>query len=222
MKTPNFVPQLLGTIRAKTITAALAVVALASSASAAGTFYTTEASFTLALNPVFYLEDFSSFTFGSPLNGTQPTYVAPGANGYGWTAAAALNLYSNISALSTNSANDPITLTFSGLSVTAFGGIFSNTDISGAFIPGTITVTTSDGGVEVLSIPTSPGSFIGYTSAVPIVSMVMSATSGATNNWIQVDHFYTGAAIPEPGTMALLTLGVVGLAGAAIKRRRRS
>ena len=224
MKTPNFVPQLLGTIRAKTIAAALAVVALASSASAAGTFYTTEASFTLALNPVFYLEDFSSFTFGSPLNGSQPTYVAPGANGYGWTASAALNLYSNNSALSTNSANDPLTITFSGLTVTAFGGIFSNTDISGDFITGTITITTSDPWRRPQSfvVPTSPGSFIGYTSAVPIASVTMSATSAATNNWVQVDHFYTGAAIPEPGTMALLTLGVVGLAGAAIKRRRRS
>ena len=123
-----------------------------------------------------------------------------------------------------SSEGQTITLTFSGLQreQALFQRHLLEYGYQRPFIPGTITVTTSDGGVEVLSIPTSPGSFIGYTSAVPIVSMVMSATSGATNNWIQVDHFYTGALVPEPGTMALLTLGVVGLAGAAIKRRRRS
>lgn len=202
------------------ILASLLFLAAAVSPASAGTFYTTEGSFTLQLSPVFYLEDFSNFTFGSPLNGSQTTWAAPGANGYGWTASTPLGLYSNVSALSTNTANETITLTFSGLTVTAFGGIFSNTDLSGNFITGTITVTTSDGGVQVLNIPSAPGSFIGYTSAVPIVSMTMVATSGATNNWIQVDHFYTGAAVPEPGTMALLTLGVAGAVGAAIKRRR--
>ena len=123
--------------------------------------------------------------------------------------------------LSTNNSNDPLTITFSGLTVTAFGGIFSNTDISGSFIPGTVTITTSDGGSQSFNFPTAAG-FVGYTSGVPITSVTMSATSAATNNWVQVDHFYTGAAVPEPGTMALLTLGVVGVAGAAIKRRRRS
>src|SRR6267378_2880106 len=98
----------------KIVASVCALIIAVSSSLAAGTFYTSEASFTLALNPTFYLEDFSSFTFGSPLNGSQTTYNAPGGNGYGWTAAAALGLYSNVSALSTNNANDPITITFSG------------------------------------------------------------------------------------------------------------
>ncbi len=205
-------------MRTKILASFLFLAALVSSASA-GTFYTTEGSFTLQLNPVFYLEDFSNFTFGSPLNGSQTTWAAPGANGYGWTASTPMGLYSNVSALSTNIANETITLTFSGLTVTAFGGT-SRIRIS----------------AETLSrerLPSPPATAAWKCStfrALPAASlatpapfqfsMTMVATSGATNNWIQVDHFYTGAAVPEPGTMALLTLGVVGAVGAAIKRRR--
>src|SRR4051812_24128752 len=201
------------------VAAAMCAVVAASTASA-GTFYNTEAAFTMQLSPGSYLEDFSGFTFGSPLDGTQTTWAAPGANGFGWTASAALGLYSNVSALSTNTANDPLMIMFTGAPVTAFGGIFANTDISGNIIPGTITVTTSDGGNFV--IPTT-NSFLGYTASVgqTITSVTMLAQSGATNNWVQVDHFYTGmAAVPEPTTVGLLALGAVAMAGTAIKRRR--
>ena len=205
-------------MRIKTIALSL-LLAGVTSTTFAGTFYNSEAAFTMQLSPVFYLEDFSNFTFGNPLDGSQTSWASPGANGYGWTASAALGLYSNTSALSTNTANDPLTITFTGLTVTAFGGNFANTDITGAFIPGTVTINTSDGGSTMVTFGATEG-FIGYTSAVPIVSITTSATSGVTNNWIQVDHFYTGAAVPEPGTIALLTLGTFGVIGAAMKRRR--
>ncbi|MGI8820063.1 MAG: PEP-CTERM sorting domain-containing protein [Chthoniobacterales bacterium] len=202
----------------KALASSLLIALVASSASAVGTFYTTEASFLANTNPTRYLEDFSGFTFGNPLDGTQTSYVAPGANGFGWTASAALGLYSNVSALSTNAANDPITILFTGLPVTAFGGIFANTDINGNIIPGTVTVMTSDGGSQTVTT----NGFLGYTSNVTITSITMLA-AGTTNNWVQVDHFYTGtAAVPEPGTIALLSLGAVGLVGAAIKRRRQA
>jgi hypothetical protein len=207
-------------MRTKLLATSLLVAVLASAASAAGTFYTTEASFTANIAPGSYVEDFSNFTFGNPLDGSQTTWAAPGANGFGWTASAALGLYSNVSALSTNTANDPLMIMFTGAPVTAFGGIFANTDISGNIIPGTITVTTSDGGNFV--IPTT-NSFLGYTASVgmTITSVTMLAQSGATNNWVQVDHFYTGMrAVPEPTTVGLLALGGVGLIGTAIKRRR--
>ena len=200
----------------KCIVAASALAAVVSSASAQGTFYNTEAAFLPNLAPGSYLEDFSAFTFGNPLNGSQTSWASPGANGFGWTASATGGLYSNVSALSTNLANDPITILFTGAPVTAFGGIFANTDISGNVIPGTITVTTSDGGMQV--IPTS-NTFLGYTSNVTITSITMVA-AGTTNNWVQVDHFYAGAAVPEPGTMALLAVGGAAVVGMIVKRRR--
>jgi len=198
--------------------AAVAALALAAS-SAMATFYSTEASFTAAIQPVRYVEDFSNFTFGNPLNGTQLTWAAPGGNGYGWTASAAQGLYSNISSLSTNVAFDPLTITFSGNPVTAVGGNITNTDITGAIIPGTINITLTDGTVTSVTNQTS-GSFWGYTSntGVPIASASF-VTAGTTNGWPQIDHFYAAQRnVPEPATLGMAAMGF----GALAARRRRS
>lgn len=198
--------------------AAVAALALAAS-SAMATFYTTEASFTAAIKPTRYVEDFSNFTFGNPLNGTQLTWPAPGGNGFGWTASAALGLYSNTSSLSTNSAFDPLTITFTGAPVTAIGGNITNTDISGAVIPGTINITLSDGTTTSVTNQTL-SNFWGYTSNtnVPIAS-VSFVTAGTTNGWPQVDHFYSAQTnVPEPATLGLAAVGLGTLAA----RRRRS
>jgi len=197
--------------------AASAAIALAASSALAGTFYSTEASFVAAIQPSPYIENFSSFTFGSPLNGTQTTYVAPGGNGFGWTAAATGGLYSNSSALSTNLAQDPLTINFTSGNVTALGGNFTNTDISGAIIPGTVTIVTSDGGTQTVTNPTA-ASFLGYTSTVPIVSVTITS-AGATNNWPQVDHFYSArGAVPEPASIGVAAMGL----GLIAARRRRA
>jgi hypothetical protein len=176
----------------KEVGASFALALIACSVSA-GTSYTSEAAFVSAINPTYYLENFNSFTFGSPLNGSQTTYVAPGSNGYGWTASASSGLYSNNSALSVNVANDPLTITFSGLTVSAFGGIVANTDPSGNLIAGTVTINTSDGGSAFVTLPAGTSGFLGYTSTVPITSVTFTATGATTNNFVQIDHFYTGA-----------------------------
>lgn len=192
-------------MRIKTFTAAMLLGLAISSAPAAGTFYTTESSFVSAIDPVFYLEDFNSFTNGSPLDGTQLAYNAPGANGYGWTAACPGGCFSNPGALSVSLSETPITITFTGAPVTAFGGLFADTDVNFNFISGMVTIVTSDGGM--ITVPTTTEAFVGYTTTSPIVSVTFSAASGASD-FIQIDHFYTGAAlIPEPETMALLVLG---------------
>ena len=204
-------------MRIKTFAAAI-LLSVAASSGRAGTFYTDEASFLLAIDPVFYLEDFSSFTFGNPLDGTQLTYDAPGGNGYDWTAISA-GLYSNNSALSVSLNNTPIILQYTGSPVTALGGLFANTDVTGAIIPGTITITTSDGGMQSFNITTE--AFFGYTTTMPINSVTFSATNG-DSNFIQVDHLYTGAiaAVPEPATISLSLVGF-GLTALAARRRRR-
>jgi hypothetical protein len=201
--------------------AAAAALALAAS-SAMATFYSSEASFVAAIQPVRYVEDFSNFTFGSPLDGTQLTWPAPGANGFGWTASAAQGLYSNNSALSTNVAFDPLTLTFTGNPVTAVGGNITNTDITGAIIPGTILITLSDGTSTSVTNGTA-GSFWGYTSDtnVPIASISFVTQNNGTNGWPQVDHFYSAqvaGGVPEPATLGLAAMSL----GALAIRRRRS
>lgn len=179
------------------------------------TFYTSEASFLAAIASPFYLEDFSNFTFGSPLDGSQLSWAAPGGNGYGWTASTPLGLYSNTSALSTNTSDETLTLTFTGSPVTAFGGLVNNTDVDGNAQGGTVTIAMSNGD----SLVVNDGTFVGWVGNSAVTSVALSA--GNHNlSWIQLDHTYTGAnsaLVPEPASMAALGLGV-----AALIRRRRS
>jgi hypothetical protein len=159
--------------------------------SSGGTFYTSEAAFLAAINPTFYVEDFGGFGYGTPLNGSQTTYNSPGANGYTWTASCATGLFSSPSALSTNNSNQPISISFTGATVTALGGVFSNVDFNANAVPGTVTVTTSDGGSHSITLATPTSGFLGYASSVPITSMTMSVTNAA--NYVQFDHFYSAA-----------------------------
>jgi hypothetical protein len=157
--------------------------------SSGGTFYTSEAAFLAAINPTFYVEDFGGFGYGTPLNGSQHTYNSPGANGYTWTASCSTGLFSSPSALSTNSPNQPISISFTGATVTAFGGMFSNVDFNANAVPGTVTVTTSDGGSHSITLATPTSGFLGYRSSVPITSVTMSVTNAS--NYVQFDHFYS-------------------------------
>lgn len=198
--------------------ALLGVVAGVTS-NAMATWYTTEASFLGAINPVYYLEDFNDFQYGVQLNGSQTSWSAPGANGYGWDASAALGLWSNDGALSTNSAMDPLIFTFTGSPVTAFGGIFYGSDISGVAVPtAQVTVTLSNG--EFQTFTANGTDFLGWTGAAAIASVQLDVVEpGGANVWNTADHVYTGAGVPEPATFVAIGLGLAGL---AIARRKRA
>jgi hypothetical protein len=193
----------------KTVAVTMLLGLAASSAPAAGTFYTDESLFLTAINPVFYLEDFNGFTDGSPLGGPPDfTYDAPGANGYDWTAFSPGGLYANPGALSVFLGNTSLTIGFTGAPVTAFGGLFSDTTVDFQFQAGMVTIVTTDGGT--LTIPTTTDAFVGYVTTTPIVSVTFTANSDALADYIQIDHFYTGSAalVPEPSTLACLFLGL--------------
>ena len=189
-----------------------AFLALSSVSSAtAGQFFTNETAFVNAIQPNYYLEDFTNFTTGSPLDGSQATYSAPGANGFGWTASASFGLFANASALSVNNANDPLTITFTSNIVMAVGGKVANTDKDGGLIPGTVTITTSDGASNSIVFATATQGFLGYTTTVPITSITLNASSGIVNNWIQLDHFYTG--VPNTNTVPIIINQLILLNG---------
>ncbi|MGI8923317.1 MAG: PEP-CTERM sorting domain-containing protein [Fimbriimonadales bacterium] len=198
----------------------LGVMAVATATSAMATWYTNEADFLAAIDPVFYVEDFPNFTYGDPLAG-DPSWTAPGANGYGWDASASGGLYSGYSAISTNQAEDPliITITSSPAGVTAIGGWFANTDINGFVITGDVTVSLDNGEMMTVTDQNGTSDFLGWVGSdvISTWNAVSSDPIGGQTSWVQIDHLYSGQAVPEPGT--IIALGV-GLAALAARRRR--
>src|SRR5208282_5479347 len=129
-----------------------AVLVLASPSVTAGVFLTNETAFVAAIQPGYYLENFSGFTYGSPLAG-QTNYTAQGGQGFGWTASGSVvdgylqGLFSVSNALSVSfgGGTETLTIAFTNSSVTAIGGIVANTDFNGNPSPGTVSISTSDG-----------------------------------------------------------------------------
>ncbi len=177
------------------------------------TNYYNEPSFLAALAGPYYVEDFTGYTYGSPLDGNQTSQAYGPVNGYSYNALCAGGLWSNLSSLSTNSAFDTITLEFTGAPVTAVGGNLVVTDINGNLISGDVIITLEDGSQQVLTNQTA-NDFFGFSTTIPIASVEFTA-DGTVNSWVQLDHLHVGQ-IPEPASLALLALG--GLA--AIRRRR--
>lgn len=152
--------------------------------------YTTLAEFLGVLEPGYYFNDFASLDWGT-IN--EPSYPFGPVNGYGYTVAAASGVFSIPGAVSTNSAYDSLTITFSGLPVFAVGGDFFGTDFDGVAIPSTVTVTLADGTTVDI---TYPARFIGFSSQAAIASLTVSTANTGVSTWVTVDNFYVGSANP--------------------------
>jgi len=205
----------------------------AAQVSASTVIYNTESQFLSAIKPNYYLEDFTGWTLGTPLDGSQTTYLSSTINGYQWRAAADNGLFSvgppdlltptPIPGISTFQASNNLSFTFTSGRVSAFGGIFSAQDENGNVIPRVVTITLDDGTTQTI---TGSG-FVGFASTTSIRNVILSNPDQdvcdveLVCNFSVASHLYTSRSLtdmPEPATPALLAAGVAAL---GLGRRRK-
>jgi hypothetical protein len=212
----------------KLISRSLSLVALlgiASFANAQTITYNNQATFLANVVPGYYLENFNSLS-----NGTfYPNPLNFSGNGFAFTVSATNGLYGAAgnggSALSTNTATDPITFTFTGAPVTAIGGNFFGSDINGNFSAANINITLSNGFTTTLTTP-SLTAFSGFTvSSGSISTLTVSSVQPQSGFlWPTVDNLIIGtstAAVPAPSSFASLLAGA-GMGGIMLRRRKRN
>lgn len=131
--------------------------------------------------------------------------------------------------LSTNTATD--TITFSGFTggVSAIGGLFFASDITGLFGAGGVTLTATDSfgatSTQLLSNATT-STFLGFVSTGTITSLTLTAVQPVgsflwpTANNLTLAKTVAAPAVPEPTTWAMM-IGGLGLVGAMLRRRAK-
>jgi hypothetical protein len=202
-----------------------ALMAVVGAAQAELTTYSTQASFLAAVsNPG--VDGFN----GLSITTSTPSPLTRSAGPYSYTATVTTTSFFGAGTtanpwLSTNTATDSIT--FSGFTggVSAIGGLFFASNISGLFAAGDVTLTATDSlGATLTQTITgaTTSSFLGFTSTGTITSLVLSSVQPATGFvWPTTDNLTLAVAVvPEVQTYALMLagLGALGL----VARRRRS
>lgn len=190
---------------------AAALTVLSASAFATSTVYTSSAVFLAEVAPGAYFQNFDN------LSDPDVGAVLFSGNGFSYSAFAPSDIYLSGGFLGTSQINEALTLTFTSGNVTAIGGNFFVTDLSDNFLSVAVHLTLSDG-TTVDFTPTSlTDSYRGFISNVTITSLTMSGPGAS--RYAGLDNLTIGAAVPEPGTWALMGLGLAGLAAAARRRK---
>jgi len=111
-------------------------------------------------------------------------------------------------ALSTNTANDVLTLNFATGAPTAVGGYFFATDISVNLLNRSITVTANPGASTQSVVTGSATNFFGWLddSGTPFTSLAIVTNTGAPFSWPTADDLVLGKAAPAsvPGPLPLM------------------
>jgi hypothetical protein len=199
----------------RTIHLTVAAIALAatSAVSAQTTVYTTRAAFDAAVASGSYTETFSN---GS-INGAASANFSGGGFAYTVSAPGTV-LYANSTFLGTSLPDLPMLVTFTGAPVTAVGGDFYVTDFFDDFQPVSVTVTLSNGFSSTFLPVSAADSFRGVTTALPITSLTLSAPGASL--YVGMDNLTVGV-VPEPGTYAMMALGLAAIGGFAARRRKQ-
>jgi hypothetical protein len=182
---------------------AVALAALALPSIAAPTVYTSSTDFLAQLWPGSYTENFDS------LGGLPSGAVNFSGGAFSYSVSAPGDLYSAAGALSTNEANDDVTINIGGGGVMAIGANFFASDFDGSFFPTSITLTLSDGSVETFAPTSLADSFRGFISdSFAITSLVISGPGAGL--YATLDDL-TVSSVPEPASLALVAVAAAGL-----------
>jgi hypothetical protein len=201
------------------IGAALAAFSLAG-VGRADQIFMSQASFLAQVQPGYYLETFDTEGFRT-FGGITTPYTFS-ADGFSYQAAVNSGLFTvqptgGTLSLSNTLQSDPLIFNFTSNNVTAVGGNFFLTNTPGDVTTGAVKIDLNDGTSVSLTNADLTG-FLGFTSLAPISSLTVTPTSGG-DVYSTVDNLIVGAAVPEPGTLALGGCGLVSLAGWVVRRR---
>lgn len=189
------------------------------------TIYTNQAAFAAATSA----PGTDTYT-GFNITGSTASPIVRNAGGYSYTATTAGSFFGAGTTanpwLSTNTATDPVIFSNFSPFVSAIGGNFFGSDISGLFKSGDITLTAVDGSgsmsQSILNATTS--SFLGFVSTSNLSSLTISAVQPRNAYlWPTIDNLTlargaTAAAVPESATWAMMIAGF-GLVGYSLRRR---
>lgn len=194
------------------LTTALALGVMSVSAFAASTVYTSSSSFLAQVAPGAYTESFNGLA--TPAAGA----AVFSGGGFSYSLFAPSDLYASGDFIGTSQINEALTISFLGSNVYAVGGNFFATNISDAFQAVQISLSLSDG-TTVSFTPTSlVDSYRGFVSTTAITSLTISAPGQSL--YAGLDNLTVAAAVPEPASMLLAGLGIVGVIAATRRRRQ--
>jgi hypothetical protein len=208
----------------------LTISVLSCSTAYAATLYTNSASFISQLEPGYYLENFNAKSGGALASGTTftnglytYTVSTSDTNGLYITPVSGVG---GSNALSTNDTGFNIVVNFTSNNVTAVGGNFFLTDVSGDPIANSFSIGLSDGTTVNLtstnSALTSPFEGFAAADSTSITSLSFTMPISSTNRYATIDNLYVGnkKRIPEPSNVLgiLVSASVLVLARKKIKQ----